>query len=84
MSRARLGLALLAVVGVAACNSPEATRMRAGGPGADVGNRGRVVEMHGGSQPYWGTPRLVQERGEASTRTARQPERPGGPAASPR
>jgi hypothetical protein len=46
-------MALLAVLG--GCTSPEATRMRAGGPGGDVGNRGDV-ELHGGSQPYYGTP----------------------------
>jgi hypothetical protein len=84
MPRAGLGLVLLAVVGVVACTSPEATRMRAGGPGADVGNRGQVVEMHEGSDPFWRTPRLIQEREQASTRTARQPDQPGAPAASPR
>ena len=43
----------------AACASPEAERTRGGGPGADTGNRGEVVRMHDGSQPYAGTPRLV-------------------------
>jgi hypothetical protein len=52
-----LALAVLAAVG---CTSPEATRQRGGGPGADVGNRGPVVEMHGGSRPYHATPRLVE------------------------
>jgi hypothetical protein len=56
MSRA--GLAVLIALGLAACTSPEATRMRAGGPGADVGNHGRVVELHGGSNPFWHTPRV--------------------------
>jgi hypothetical protein len=51
--RALAAVALLAALG--ACTSPEATRVRAGGPGADVGNRGDV-ELHGGSQPYYGTP----------------------------
>ena len=37
---AALGLLLVAC-------SPEATRTRSGGPGADVGNRGRSVELHG-------------------------------------
>jgi hypothetical protein len=46
-------MALVAALG--ACTSPEATRERAGGPGGDVGNRGDV-ELHGGSQPYYGTP----------------------------
>jgi hypothetical protein len=41
-----------------ACTSPEATRTRAGGPGGDTGNHGRVVEMHEGSHPYWQTPRM--------------------------
>jgi hypothetical protein len=53
---------LLALVALAlalgACASPEATRLRAGGPGADVGNRKHVVVMHEGSQPYWKTPRV--------------------------
>jgi hypothetical protein len=51
-------IVVLAALALAACASPEATRMRAGGPGADVGNRGRVVEMHGGSNPFWQTPRM--------------------------
>ena len=46
---------LLYLVG---CASPETTRMR-GGPGADVGNRGKVVEMHEGSRPFWKTPQLI-------------------------
>jgi hypothetical protein len=48
-------VALLALAATAACTSPEATRMRAGGPGADVGNRGDV-ELHAGSRPYYRTP----------------------------
>jgi hypothetical protein len=52
-----LALATLAVVG---CSSPEATRQRGGGPGADVGNRGPAVRMHEGSRPYHATPRLVE------------------------
>ena len=52
-------VALGAVAGVLGCSSPEATRMRGGGPGADVGNRREVVEMHEGSRPFHETPRLV-------------------------
>lgn len=52
-------LAILAVLALAACTSPEADRVRGGGPGADVGNRGNPVVMHGGSQPYAGTPKLI-------------------------
>jgi hypothetical protein len=63
--RRRLALALPLVAGVilAACASPEATRLRAGGPGADVGNRGAVVNMHEGSRPYWDTPRVAGIQG---------------------
>ena len=55
MSRGIVVVALM-LAALAACTSPEATRVRAGGPGADIGNRGREVTMHGGSQPYWQTP----------------------------
>jgi hypothetical protein len=41
------------------CTSPELTRTRGGGPGADVGNRDKVVEMHEGSRPFWKTPDLI-------------------------
>ncbi len=44
------------------CGSPEATRTRGGGPGADVGNRGPIVYMHEGSQPYFATPRTLPPR----------------------
>jgi hypothetical protein len=50
---------LMIFAGAAACTSPEATRTRGGGPGADVGNRSEHVEMHAGSQPYWETPQLI-------------------------
>jgi hypothetical protein len=46
----------LLALGLAACDRPEATRTRGGGPGADVGNRSPVVEMHQGAQPYFQTP----------------------------
>jgi hypothetical protein len=51
-------VALLAALG--ACTSPEATRQRAGGPGADVGNRRDVVELHEGADPYWRTPTALR------------------------
>ena len=41
------------------CAGPETTRTRGGGPGADVGNRGKPVEMHEGSQPFWKTPKII-------------------------
>jgi len=56
----RVAIIVALVVGAAACSSPEATRMRAGGPGADVGNRKPVVSLHEGAQPFWKTPRATQ------------------------
>lgn len=53
------GLLLAAMAGLAACASPEATRVRGGGPGADVGNRGPEIEMHEGSVIYADTPCLT-------------------------
>ena len=50
---ALLGLLLAAV---SACTSPEATRQRAGGPGADVGNNSGSIQLHAGADPYWKTP----------------------------
>ena len=40
-----LTMLLIAFTALYACVSPEATRTRGGGPGADVGNRTEVVEM---------------------------------------
>ena len=51
-----LRLALFGMLlALAACTSPEATRQRAGGPGADVGNHGEI-ELHAGANPYYRTP----------------------------
>lgn len=72
--RVMAAVALLAALG--GCTSPEATRMRAGGPGGDVGNRGDV-ELHGGSQPYYGTP----TRGEG---LLPRPQNAGAVAARPK
>ena len=44
---------------ITGCTSPETTRSRGGGPGADLGNRGSIVRMHEGSRPYEDTPRLI-------------------------
>ena len=49
-------VAALLWAGAAGCDSPEATRTRGGGPGADIGNRPPAVKMHEGSQPFWRTP----------------------------
>ena len=60
----RLGSLLLLGVGLLAattgCGSPEATRVRGGGPGADPGNRGATVRMHEGSDSYHDTTRLTR------------------------
>lgn len=44
----------------AACDSPEASRVRGGGPGADIGNRRPAVEFHAGARPYYETPCLTK------------------------
>jgi len=62
----------------AACTSPEATRMREGGRGADPGNQRGVVQLHEGADPYWRTPRQLPERQAMSAAG-----RPREPAASP-
>jgi hypothetical protein len=52
-------LLIAASAALAACTSPESTRVRGGGPGADTGNRGAVVLLHEGAQPFWHTPSLI-------------------------
>ncbi|MDP2355297.1 MAG: hypothetical protein Q8M31_04460 [Beijerinckiaceae bacterium] len=52
-------LPLLFALGLAGCDSPEATRTQGGGPGGDTGNRPPIVRMHEGSRPFHDTPRLV-------------------------
>jgi hypothetical protein len=75
MRRVIVALGAIAILG-AGCASPEATRVRAGGPGADVGNRRADVVMHEGSHPYWGTPRTPGITGP-SLEPARQAARRG-------
>jgi hypothetical protein len=66
--RAARAMALTALAAglLGACTSPEATRQRAGGPGADVGNRREPVELHAGAEPYYGTPRAIPGAGGAA------------------
>ena len=47
------------LVYLAACGSPEQTRTRGGGPGADPGNRGKIVRLHEGARPFEKTPKLI-------------------------
>ena len=57
------GYLLLVVLsaGMFGCSSPEAGRVRGGGPGADIGNRGATVQLHGDVPPeqrmFYQTPR---------------------------
>ena len=41
------------------CASPESTRTRGGGPGADPGNRGKIVRLHEGARPFEKTPKII-------------------------
>jgi hypothetical protein len=58
VSLAAITVALL-VFSVAACASPETTRVRGAGPGADVGNRTKTLQMHEGSRPFENTPIII-------------------------
>jgi len=50
-------IVVLLAAGVAlGCTSPESTRTRGGGAGADVGNHARgAVQLHAGNKIYHGT-----------------------------
>ena len=74
-ARALVGGALLLAI-FSACESPEAGRGRGGGPGADVGNHGRVVDMHEGSWMFYRTPDKIDGRGP-DLEPARQSQRLG-------
>jgi hypothetical protein len=58
-----MSLALITLVAfssyLAGCASPETARTRGGGPGADVGNRTKFVQMHEGSRPFENTPKII-------------------------
>jgi hypothetical protein len=56
-----------------ACASPETSRTRGGGPGADVGNRtqAKMVRMHEGADPFAKTPQIIRSQ-HAPVATARQ------------
>ena len=57
--RMRAGRLIVASLVLSGCTSPEATRTRGGGAGADVGNRPAAVKMHEGSDQFWKTPVVV-------------------------
>ena len=47
---------------LAGCASPETARTRGSGAGADVGNRGKIVQMHEGSKPFEKPPRIISAK----------------------
>ena len=56
VARRRAAMLLLLLIGVGACASPEAKRVRGGGPGCDPGNHDRDTKLHGGAAMYYRTP----------------------------
>jgi hypothetical protein len=64
---------LVVLCALAACASPETGRVR-GAPGADTGNRTKVVRMHEGADPFYKTPKLIRSQSPplASARQADQ------------
>ena len=72
MNRIALSMLLTAVALVSGCVSPETTRTRGGGPGADVGNRRATVELHEGSDPFWKTPDRIPGEQHPPLASARQ------------
>ena len=54
-----LRIVIMAFLLMLGCTSPEVTRTRGGGPGADVGNRQEIIRMHEGARPFENTPKLI-------------------------
>jgi hypothetical protein len=55
----RVSAIIIMAVAVSGCTSPEVSRTRGGGPGADLGNRSSIVRMHEGANPFENTPKLT-------------------------
>ena len=53
---------LIFLAAFSACVSPETQRSRGGTAGADVGNRGQVLKMHEGAEPFYKTPQIIGAR----------------------
>jgi hypothetical protein len=66
-----LAILLIVFLALTGCVSPEPTRTRGGGAGADVGNRAKIVEMHEGSRPFEQTPQIIDAE-HPPLETARQ------------
>jgi hypothetical protein len=62
---------LAVLFSLVACTSPETSRTRGGGAGADVGNRAQVVRMHEGAHPFDKTPQIITTK-HPSLEPARQ------------
>lgn len=76
--RRRMLITVSAIL-AAGCTSPEATRVRGGGAGADIGNRPAQVKMHEGSRQYFETPvRIGEAMPVHPAEQARQLSMPGG------
>jgi hypothetical protein len=57
MFRWRSILLPIAAAVAVGCTSPESTRTRGGGPGADIGNHPRgPIQIHAGAEVYYETP----------------------------
>jgi hypothetical protein len=54
--KARWWMPAVAFAMTACIASPEARRVRGGGPGADPGNHGSVVQLHAGNKIFYKTP----------------------------
>jgi hypothetical protein len=67
-----LSALLVGCVAAVGCVSPETTRTRGGGPGADVGNRRQTVKLHEGSDPFWKTPDRIPAEQRPPLDSARQ------------
>ena len=72
MKTIALSMLLTGVALVSGCVSPEARRTRGDGPGADVGNRRSVVELHEGSDPFWKVPDRIPGEQHPPLASARQ------------
>jgi hypothetical protein len=67
----KLFFVVITAIVISGCTSPEVSRSRGGGAGADLGNRSSIVRMHEGSNPYEHTPKLIPTK-SPSLEPARQ------------
>ncbi len=73
MKKARFTVLVMAcTVSATGCVSPETTRSRGNGAGADVGNRTSRVQLHAGSDPFYKTPDRIGREQHPPLNSARQ------------